>query len=96
MAAADATVLMDDAERAARILPHLEPFGGWWATFDVGTFGPVDLSLARLHQLLGDRARAHETARRGRRSCAVTRAPVFTPALAELAAGSHPSPGTTT
>ncbi|MEM9041713.1 MAG: helix-turn-helix domain-containing protein [Actinomycetota bacterium] len=96
VAAADATVLMDDAERAARILPHLEPFGGWWATFDVGTFGPVDLSLARLHQLLGDRARAHETARRGLRSCAVARAPVFTPALAELAAGSHPSPGTTT
>ena len=87
---------MNDLERAARILPHLQPYGGWWATFDVGTFGPVDLSLARLHHLLGDRARARETARRGLRSCAVTRAPVFTPALAELAAGSLPSSRSTT
>jgi hypothetical protein len=77
VAAAEGTIRFADRKRQQIMLGHLTPFADRWAFFNVGTVGPVDLTLARLHRSLGDRDAALRCAVRGLRSAANVVAPMF-------------------
>lgn len=85
--AAEGAWRLGDEGRMREMVAHLTPYAGWWAFFNVGTVGPVDLTLARLHRRLGDHDAAHTCIARGLRSTARVGAPTFAAQLAELVAG---------
>lgn len=66
--------LLDDA------VVLLEPFAGSWTWCGSCTFGPVDLTLARVHAARGDRAAAIRSATSVLSSCADLRAPTYSAA----------------
>jgi tetratricopeptide (TPR) repeat protein len=86
VALAEASALLGDADRAARVRPLLEPWSGRWSWVGTCTLGPIDTSLARLCALVGDRERAVGLADRALAAARRLDAPVF----ARLARASFP------
>jgi hypothetical protein len=66
------------------VMTHLRPFEDRWAWFHVGTVGPVDLTLARLHAALGDAPAARACVRRGLLSTTRVGAPLYARQLAQV------------
>lgn len=87
VAAAEGTLRFADEHRQRIMLGHLAPFADRWAFFNVGTVGPVDLTLARLHLALGQPDEAMLCAFRGLESTARVGAPAFAAQLAAVIAG---------
>ena len=63
---------------------HLRPFEDRWAWFNVGTVGPVDLTLARLHGALGDAPAVRTCVRRGLVSTTLVGAPLYAQQFAQV------------
>ena len=96
LALGEAAVRLGDVDRMSTMRRHLTPFAGFWAWFQVGTLGPIDLTLARLARGTGDDAAADEHARRALRSCLAVGAPVLAARCAPLigaARRDHTTPG---
>lgn len=77
VAAAEGSLRFGDETRQRIMLNHLNPFADRWAFFNVGTVGPIDLTLARLHLALGHYDEATNCAVRGLRSTGRVGAPMF-------------------
>ena len=82
----EGAVRLGDPERMETMLAHLEPFANRWGWFQIGTVGPVDLTLARLHSALGNDAAAEAAVRRGLVSTASVGAPLFAHQLVDVLA----------
>ena len=82
--AGEGAVRLGDDERMRTVVAHLRPFEDRWAWFNVGTVGPVDLTLARLHAALGDASAARACVRRGLLSTARVGAPLYARQLAQV------------
>lgn len=65
----------------------LEPFAGSWTWCGSCTFGPIDLTLARLHAVSGDRAKAIRAATSALASSADLRAPAYSAAATAVLLG---------
>lgn len=77
VSAAEGSLRFGDPDRQRIMLDHLNPFADRWAFFNVGTVGPIDLTLARLHLALGHHDEAMRCAMRGLRSTSRVGAPMF-------------------
>ncbi len=85
----EGVVRLGDIDRVHTMIGHLEPFAGRWGWFNVGSIGPVDLTLARLYATTGDLDRAREAAIRGLRSTASVGAPAYAGQLAGILAATR-------
>ena len=83
----EGAVRLGDEERMRMMVDHLRPFEDRWGWFNVGTVGPVDLTLARLHSALGDTAALRASVRRGLQSTARVGAPLYARQLAQVLSG---------
>lgn len=84
--AADGARRLGDPDRMATMIRHLQPFEDRWGWFNVGTVGPVDLTLARLHAALGNTEAARVCVRRGLASTSRVGAPAYAAQLARVLA----------
>jgi hypothetical protein len=82
----EAAVRMGDEQRMRTMVDHLHPFEDRWAWFNVGTIGPVDLTLARLHAALGDAPAVRACVRRGLASTSRVGAPRYARQFAQVLA----------
>jgi DNA-binding winged helix-turn-helix (wHTH) protein len=73
----EAVAILRDEPLAATMLEHLEPFAGWWSWCGSCTFGPIDLTRARLALVLGRARDAEKIASSAVENCAAMRAPRF-------------------
>ncbi len=85
----EGAVRLGDEERMLMMVDHLRPFEDRWGWFNVGTVGPVDLTLARLHSALGDTAALRASVRRGLESTARVGAPLYARQLAQVLSGAR-------
>lgn len=75
--AAEAASVVGARDQVDWLHSALEPWSGRWSFFGAGTFGPIDLSLARLASSRGDTTDARRYLDRTRRQVDRLDAPVF-------------------
>lgn len=85
--AGEGALQLGDPARIRTMLGHLSPLADRWGWFNVGSVGPIDLTLARLHAAVGDVESARASAISGLRSTARVGAPAYAGQLAELLGG---------
>lgn len=69
-----------------RSIELLTPWSGRWSWYGAGTYGPIDIALARLHRCLGDELRSVSLAAAAADQAARVRAPLHSRSAAELLA----------
>ena len=77
VAAGEAAALLADPVRAGHWLDRLEPLAGGWSWTGTCTFGPLDLTRARLALCVGDRRLARDAATAAVATSADMQAPLF-------------------
>ncbi len=82
--AGEGVLRLGDIDRMRIMIGHLAPYQGCWGWFNVGSVGPVDLTLGRLHAAVGDTAAALRCAVRGLESTSRVTAPAYAGGLARL------------
>lgn len=82
--AGEGSVRLDDPDRMRIMIGHLTPYEDRWGWFNVGSVGPVDLTLARLHAAVGNIDEARRCAVRGLQSTTRVNAPGYGSGLARL------------
>lgn len=82
--AGEGALRLDDEDRMRIMIGHLAPYEDRWGWFNVGSVGPVDLTLARLHAAVGDVVAARRCALRGLASTSRVNAPAYAGGLAGL------------
>lgn len=82
------------ADEVARIIePELSKWSGLWGFVGTCTMGPIDMAIARVADLLGDRERSIDSAQRALASAQHARAPIYVDeALAYLEHLGEPDP----
>ncbi len=82
--AAEGVLRLGDTERVRIMVGHLAKYEDRWGWFNVGSVGPVDLTLGRLHAAAGDTDAARRCAMRGLQSTSRVNAPAYAGGLARL------------
>ena len=82
--AGEGTLRLHDPDRMRIMINHLTPYEDRWGWFNVGSVGPVDLTLARLHGAVGNVEQARRCAVRGLQSTTRVNAPAYAGGLARL------------
>ncbi|MFK7920098.1 MAG: hypothetical protein AB8G14_18635 [Ilumatobacter sp.] len=82
--AGEGAIQLGDESRIRIMIGHLTPFEDRWGWFNVGSVGPVDLTLARLHAAVGETELARACITRGLQSTARVGAPTYAGELARL------------
>ena len=80
----EAAARLGRTERSARALELLEPWAGRWAWTGTCSFGPIDLTLARLAESSGNRQDARRWGASALRSAAAMRSPILADRAARL------------
>lgn len=87
LAIGEAAVRIGVPELVSAATVLLEPFAGSWTWCGSCTFGPIDLTLARLHAASSHRAKAIGAATSALASCANLRAPAYSAAATAVLLG---------
>ncbi|MGB3733988.1 MAG: AAA family ATPase [Ilumatobacter sp.] len=82
--AGEGALRLGDSGRMRIMIGHLTPYEDRWGWFNVGSVGPVDLTLARLHAAVGAGTDARRCAVRGLRSTVRVDAPAYAAGFARL------------
>lgn len=82
--AGEGAIRLGDADRMRIMIEHLTPYEDRWGWFNVGSVGPVDLTLGRLHAAVGDTEQARRCVVRGLQSTSRVNAPAYAGGFARL------------